>query len=84
MTLLQIFEIERDVAENPPLPSLTVKRIPASNPDYIWLVLEWPQGNKIQSHEVTKSNRTKSMSSTITTTGNCGCNDKSDDLVENC
>jgi len=52
MTLLQIFEIERDVAENPPLPSLTVKRISASNPDYIWLVLEWPQENKIQSHEI--------------------------------
>ena len=52
MTLLQIFEIEREVAKNPPLPGLTVKRIPASNPDHIWLVLEWPEGDKIQSHEV--------------------------------
>ena len=30
MTLLQIYEIEREVAENPPLPSLTVRRISAS------------------------------------------------------
>jgi hypothetical protein len=52
MTLLQIFEIEREVAKKPPLPGLTVKRIPASNPDHIWLVLEWPEGDKIQSHEV--------------------------------
>jgi hypothetical protein len=52
MTLLQIFEIEREVAKNPPLPGLTVRRIPAGNPDHIWLVLEWPEGDKIQSHEV--------------------------------
>ena len=30
MTLLQIYEIEREVAENPPLPGLTVRRILAS------------------------------------------------------
>jgi hypothetical protein len=52
MTLLEIFKIEREVAENPLLPGLTVRRIPASNPDYIWLVLEWPQGRKTGSHEV--------------------------------
>ena len=52
MTLLQIFEIEREVAKKPPLPGLTVKRIPASNSDHIWLVLEWPEGDKIQSYEV--------------------------------
>jgi len=52
MTLLQIYEIEREVAGNPPLPGLTVRRIPASNPDHIWLVLEWPQGDKTRSHEV--------------------------------
>ena len=52
MTLLEIFKIEREVAENPPLPGLTVRRIPASNPDHIWLVLEWPQGDKTGSHEV--------------------------------
>jgi hypothetical protein len=28
MTLLEIFKIEREVAENPPLPGLTVKRMP--------------------------------------------------------
>jgi hypothetical protein len=52
MTLLEIFKIEREVAENPTLPGLTVRRIPASNPDHIWLVLEWPQGRKTGSHEV--------------------------------
>jgi hypothetical protein len=52
MTLLEIFKIEREVAENPPLPGLTVRRIPASNPDHISLVLEWPQGDKTRSHEV--------------------------------
>jgi len=52
MTLLQIYEIEREIAENPPLPGLTVRRIPAGNPDLIWLVLEWPQGDKTRSREV--------------------------------
>lgn len=52
MTLFEIFEIEREVAENPPLPGLSVKRIPASNPDHIWLVLEWPEGNKTQSQKI--------------------------------
>ena len=37
------------------LAGLTVKRIPASNPDHIWLVLEWPEGDKIRSHEVHES-----------------------------
>ena len=46
MTLLEIFKIEREVAENPSLPGLTVRRIPASNPDHIWLVLEWPEGRQ--------------------------------------
>src|SRR5271165_1774433 len=63
MTLLEIFQIEREIAENSPLPGLTVKRIPASNPDHIWLVLEWLEG--------TKPDRTKSASFPITTTGNC-------------
>jgi hypothetical protein len=52
MTLLEIFQIEREIAENPPLPGLTVKRIPASNPDHIWLVLEWPEGNETRSHKI--------------------------------
>ncbi len=52
MTLLQIHEIEREIAENPPVPGLKVRRIPASNPDHIWLVLEWRQGNQTRSHEV--------------------------------
>jgi hypothetical protein len=52
MTLLEIFKIEREVAEDPPLPGLTVRRITASNPDHIWLVLEWPQGGKTRSQEV--------------------------------
>ena len=52
MTLLEIFKIEREVAEDPALPGLTARRIPASNPDYIWLVLQWPQGGKTRSHEV--------------------------------
>jgi hypothetical protein len=52
MTLLEIFKIEREVAEDPALPGLTVRRIPASNPDHIWLVLEWPHGGKTRSHEV--------------------------------
>ena len=52
MTLLEIFKIEREIAEDPPLPGLTVRRIPASNPDHIWLALEWPQGGKTRSHEV--------------------------------
>jgi hypothetical protein len=52
MTLFEIFEIEREMAANPPLAGLTVKRIPASNPDHIWLVLEWPEGNKTRSHKI--------------------------------
>ena len=76
MTLLQIFEIEREVTKNPPLPGLTVKRIPASNPDHIWLVLEWPEG--------TKSNRMKSMRFTITTTGNCRWGRRLKSLSEIC
>lgn len=52
MTLLQIYEIEREIAENPPLPGLTVRRMPASNPNHIWLVLEWPLGDKTRSHEI--------------------------------
>jgi hypothetical protein len=50
--LLEIFQIEREIADSPPLPSLTVKRIPASNPDHIWLVLEWPEGNETRSHKI--------------------------------
>jgi hypothetical protein len=52
MTLLEIFQIEREIAENSPLPGLTVKRIPASNPDHIWLVLEWLEGNETRSHTI--------------------------------
>jgi len=52
MTLLEIFQIEREIAENPPLPGLTVKRIPSSNPDHIWLVLEWLEGNETRSHKI--------------------------------
>ena len=52
MTLFEIFEIEREVAENPPLANLTVRRIPASNPDHIWLLLEWLEGDKKRSHEI--------------------------------
>jgi hypothetical protein len=52
MTLLEIFQIEREIADSPPLPSLTVKRIPARNPDHIWLVLEWPEGNETRSHKI--------------------------------
>jgi len=52
MTLLEIFQIEREIADNPPLPGLTVKRIPASNPDHIWLVLEWLEGNETRSHKI--------------------------------
>ena len=63
MTLLEIFKIEREVAENPPLPGLTVRRIPASNPDHICWFLNGRRG--------TKPDRTKSVSFTITTIGNC-------------
>jgi hypothetical protein len=52
MTLFEIFAIEREIAEDPPLPGLTVKRIPASNPDHIWLVLEWPDNNKVRSQKI--------------------------------
>jgi len=52
MTLLDIFQIEREIAENPPLPGLTVKRIPATNPDHIWLVLEWLEGNEPRSQKI--------------------------------
>ena len=52
MTLLEIFQIEREIAENSPLPGLRVKRIPASNPDHIWLVLEWLEGNETRSHKI--------------------------------
>ena len=52
MTLFEIFEIEREIAENPLLPDLTVKRLPASNPDHIWLSLEWLEGEKNRSHMI--------------------------------
>jgi hypothetical protein len=52
MTLFEIFEIEREIATNPPLPDLTVKRLPASNPDQIWLLLEWRERDKSRSHMI--------------------------------
>jgi hypothetical protein len=52
MTLLEIFQIEREVADKPAAPALTVKRVPANNPNQICLVLEWPEGTITRSHKV--------------------------------